>query len=191
MVRDQQCDKTLERIQQQYQESEENRQFVPSLGRGYVCCADCYFAQRLLKKQPEQRLGGCPADVRDCHSQNREKGHDGWHIQPGRDRPQGLYAHHETPKRGPHGYPLGGGHPKRVLQEFCDAFHSTREDQSDTASDSKSEMEEEEWDDIIAYNTKTSRCTTVAEQDHRIACDHHRMNKHRHREWCLGYRKTK
>ena len=53
MVRDQECDKTLERIWQQYQESEENGQFVPNQGRGYVCHADRYFAQRLLKKQPE------------------------------------------------------------------------------------------------------------------------------------------
>ena len=53
MVRDQECDKTLEHIQQQYQESEENGQFAPNCGRGYVCHTDCYFAQRLLKKQPE------------------------------------------------------------------------------------------------------------------------------------------
>ena len=53
MVQDQERDKTLERIWQQYQESEENGQFAPNCARGYMCCADCYFAQRLLKKQPE------------------------------------------------------------------------------------------------------------------------------------------
>ena len=90
MVRDQEHDKTLKRIWQQYQESEENGQFAPNHGRGYVCHADCYFAQRFLKKQPEWRLGGHPADVRDCHSQSREQGHEGWHAQPGRDRPQGM-----------------------------------------------------------------------------------------------------
>ena len=79
------------------------------------------------------------------------------------DRPQGLYARHEMPERAPHGHPLGGGHPKRVPQEFCDTFHSVREDQSDMASDSKSETEVEEWDDIIAYDTQTSRYTTVAD----------------------------
>ena len=57
MVRDQECDKTLECIWQQYQESEENGQFAPNHGRGYMHCADHYFAQRLLKKQPERRLG--------------------------------------------------------------------------------------------------------------------------------------
>ena len=50
MVRDQEHDKTLERIWQQYQESEENDQFAPNRGRGYVYHADHYFTQRLLKK---------------------------------------------------------------------------------------------------------------------------------------------
>ena len=101
MVRDQERDKTLERIWQQYQENEEDGQFAPNHGRGYVCHADRYFAQRFLKKQPECRLGGHPVDVRDHCSQSREQGHEGWHAQPGRDRPQGLYAHNETPERVP------------------------------------------------------------------------------------------
>ena len=103
-------------------------------------------------------------------------------MQPGRDRPQGLYAHNETPERAPRGHPLGGGHPERVPQEFCNAFHSAREDQSDMASGSESETEVEEWDDIIAYNTETSRYTTVADRECRIVCDHCRTNKCWHRE---------
>ena len=59
MVRDQEH-KTLERIWQQYHESEEGGLQTPSHGRGYVCCADHYFAQRFLKKQPERRLGRMP-----------------------------------------------------------------------------------------------------------------------------------
>ena len=39
-------------------------------------------------------------------------------------------------------------------------LHET--DQSDTASDSDSETED--WDDIIAYDTETSRYTMVADQ---------------------------
>ena len=182
MVRDQERNKTLECIQQQYQESEKNGQLAPNWGRGYIHRADHYFAQRLLKKQPEWRPGGCLADARDHRSQSREKGHDGWHAQPGRDRPQGLYAHNEAPERAPHGHPLGGGHPERVPQEFHDAFHSVREDQSDIALDSESETEVEEWDDIVAYDTETSRYTTVADQECRIVCNHHRTNKRRLRE---------
>ena len=164
MVRDQERDKTLERIWHQYQENGEDGQSTPNHGRGYVCHADHYFAQRFLKKQPEQRPGECPVDVRDHHSQSREQGHEGWHVQSGRDRPQGLYAHHETPERAQQGHPLGGSHPKRVPQEFCNAFHLAREEQSDTASGSESKTEVEEWDDIVAYDTETSRYTMVADQ---------------------------
>ena len=174
MVRDQEWDKTLERIWHQYQENGEDGQSTPNCGRGYVCHADRYFAQMYLKKQPERRPGECPVDVRDHHSQSREQGHEGWHVQPGRDRPQGLYAHHETPERAPQGHPLGGGHPERVPQEFCDAFHLAREDQSDTVSGSESETEVEEWDHIIAYDTKTSRYTIVADWEHCRMHDYHR-----------------
>ena len=123
MVRDQEHDKTLERIWHQYQENEEDSQLTPNHGRGYVHHADRYFAQRFLKKQPEQRPGECLADVRDHRSKSREQGHESWHAQPGRDKSQGLYACHETLERAPRGHPLGGGHPKRVPQEFCDGFH--------------------------------------------------------------------
>ena len=163
MVRYQERNKTLERIRQQYQESEEGGPQTPSHGRGYVCHADCYFAQRFLKKQPERRPGECPAGGRDHHSQSRKPSHRGWPVQPSSDRPQGLYAHREMPEKARWGHPLGGGHPERVPQEFHDSFHSAQEDQSDTASDSNSETED--WDDIIAYDTKTSRYTTVANQD--------------------------
>ena len=117
MVRDQECDKTLKCIWQQYQESEEGGPQTPSCRTGYVCHADCYFAQRFLKKQPERRLGECPAGARD--HRNR-----GWPVQPSSNRPQGLYAHREMPEKARWGHPLGGGHPERVSQEFRDSFHS-------------------------------------------------------------------
>ena len=52
------------------------------------------------------------------------KVHEGWQVQPGKDRPQGLYAHHETPERAPWGHPLGGVIPK----EYCrnSVMHSIR-----------------------------------------------------------------
>ena len=82
IVRDQERDKILEHIWQQYQESEEGGPQTPSCGRGYVCHADCYFAQRFLKKQPERRPGECPAGARDHCSQSREPSHRGWPTQP-------------------------------------------------------------------------------------------------------------
>ena len=99
MVRDQERDKTLERIWQQYQESEEGGPQIPSCGTGYVCHTDHYFAQRFLKKQPERRLGECLAGVRDHCSQSREPSHRGWPTQPSSNRPQGLYAHREMPEK--------------------------------------------------------------------------------------------
>ena len=108
---------------------------------------------------------------------------------PRSHRPQGLYAHHEMPEKAGRVHPLGGGHPERVLQEFRDAFHSAREDQSDTASDSNSETEN--WDDIVAYDTETSRYTTVADQERHRARDCRRTNKHRRRERRPGYGKAK
>ena len=83
------------------------------------------------------------------------------------------------------------GHPERVPKAFHDAYHSAREEQLDTVPDSGSETEEEEWDDIVTYDIDTSRYTTVADQDHYIARDHCRMNKHRCRKLCPGYGKTK
>ena len=180
MVRDQERDKTLQRIRQQYQESEEGGPQTPSHRRGYMHRADHYFAQRFLKKQPERRLGEYPAGARDHCSQSREPSHRGWPAQPSSDRPQGLYAHCEMQEKARWGHPLGGGHPERVSQEFCDSFHSAREDQSDTASDSNSETED--WDDIIAYDIETSRYTTVADRERRRACNCCRTNKRSCRE---------
>ena len=56
---------------------------------------------------------------------------------------------------------------------------------------SESETEVEEWDDIIAYDTETSRYTMVAKQEHCIARDHRRTNECRCRKRCPGYGKTK
>ena len=67
IVRDQEQDKTLKRIWHQYQNGEDG-QSQPNCRRGYVHRIDRYFAQRFLKKQPEQRLGEHPADARDSHS---------------------------------------------------------------------------------------------------------------------------
>ena len=122
MVRDQESDKTLKRIRQQYQESEEGGLQTPSHRKGYVRHAVRYFAQRFLKKQPERRPGECPAGARDHRSQSREPSHGGWPVHPGSDRPQGLYAHREMPEKARWGHPLGGGHLERVSQEFHDGL---------------------------------------------------------------------
>ena len=171
MVRDQECNKTFECIQQQYQSNKENDPFAPAQGRGYMHHADHYYAQRFLKREREWKPVGCPEEMRDHHSQSREQSHERWHIHHGEERLQGLYDHHVTPKRAPCGQPLGEGDPERVPQEFHDAYHSAREEQSDTVPDSRSDSEEE-FNDIVTYDTETSRYTMVADQDHCIAHDH-------------------
>ena len=93
------------------------------------------------------------------------------------------------PEKAGEGHRLGGGHPERVSQEFYDFFHSAREDQSDTVSDSDSETED--WDDIVAYDTETSRYTTVADWERHRVRDHRRTNKCSHREQRPGYGKAK
>ena len=88
--------------------------------------------------------------MRDHRSHSREQGHEGLHAQPGRDRPQGLYACHEMPERALRGHSLGGVIPKGYRRNS--AMHSILpQDQSDTALGSESETEVEEWDDIVAY----------------------------------------
>ena len=66
------------------------------------------------------------------------------------------------------------------MHEFHDAFHLAREGQSNTASDSDSETED--WDDIIGYDTETSRYTMVADQERHRARTHCRINKRLRRE---------
>ena len=118
MVRDQERDKTLQHIRQQYQESEEGGPQTPNHGRGYVCRADRYFAQRFLKKQPERRPGECLVGARDHCSQSREPSHSGWPTQPSSNRPQGLYAHCEMPEKARWGHPLGGGPQREYHRNF-------------------------------------------------------------------------
>ena len=101
MVRHQECDKTLEHIRHQYQENEKDGQSAPNRGRGYACCADRYFTQRFLKKQPEWRPGGRLADARDHRSQSREQGHEGGTRSPAEiDLRVCMLV--MRPRRGPH-----------------------------------------------------------------------------------------
>ena len=148
MVRDQERDKTLEQIWQQYQQNDKNNPFAPAEGQGCTCCADSYYVQIFLRKECDWKLGGHLDEVRDHHSYSREHNHERWHIHHGKKRPQSLYDHQVTPKRAPRGHPLGGGHPKRVPQDFRDAYHSAREEQSDMLQGSGSDSEEE-FDDIV------------------------------------------
>ena len=56
---------------------------------------------------------------------------------------------------------------------------------------SDSDIETEDWDDIIAYDTKTSKYTTVADRECRQVHNRHRTNKCQCHERCPGYGKAK
>ena len=71
------------------------------------------------------------------------------------------------------GYPLGRGRPEDILQSARDAFHSTQEDQWDSPPESLPDDSDEESDDIVAYDTTTSRYTTRSERDRRERRDNH------------------
>ena len=61
------------------------------------------------------------------------------------------------------GYPLGRGRPEDIPRSVRDAFHSAQEDQWDSPPESLRDDSDEESDDIVAYDTTTSRYTTRTE----------------------------
>ena len=66
-----------------------------------------------------------------------------------------------------HGYPLGRGRLEYIPQSVRDAFHSAQEDQWDSPPESLPDDSDKESDDIVAYDTTTSRYTTRTERDRR------------------------
>ena len=84
------------------------------------------------------------------------------------------------------GYPLGRGRPEDIPQSVRDAFHSTQEDQWDSPPESLPDDSDEESDDIVAYDTTTSRYTTRTEWDRRERRDNHLAHRRHRRERCHG-----
>ena len=85
-----------------------------------------------------------------------------------------------------HGYPLGQGRPEDIPQSVRDPFHSAQEDQWDSPPESLPNDSDEESDNIVTYDTTTSRYTTRTEWDRRERRDNclaHRMHR---RERCHG-----
>ena len=80
------------------------------------------------------------------------------------------------------GYPLGRGRPEDIPQNVRDAFHSAREDLSDSPPEYLLEDSGDESDDIVAYDTTTSRYTTVADRERREKRDLRRAYRERRRE---------
>ena len=74
-------------------------------------------------------------------------------------------------------------------QSARDAFHSAQEDQWDSPPESLPNDSDEESDDIVAYDTTTSRYTTRTERDRRERRDNHRRHRRERRRGPNGRRK--
>ena len=84
------------------------------------------------------------------------------------------------------GYPLGRGRPEDTPQSVRDTFHSAQGDQWDSLPESLPDDSDEESDDIVAYDTTTSRYTTRTKRDRRERRDNCLAHRRHHRERCHG-----
>ena len=80
------------------------------------------------------------------------------------------------------GYPLGRDRLEDIPQSVRDPFHSAQEDQWDSPLESLPDDSDEELDDIVAYDTTTSRYTTRTERDRRERRDNCLAHRRHHRE---------
>ena len=148
--------------------------------RGYVWQSDQYFASKYLSQEKRERDRHEEED-RACRGY-----HETWtdtadtHWFDARDSPTNLYAGAESTECH-RGHPLGWGRPEEVPQVFWDAFHSAQEEQSDSVAEYMLEDSGEESDDIVAYDTETSRYMMVTDRDQREKRDRCRAN-HQHQK---------
>ena len=132
--------------------------------RGYIWRSDQYFASQYLSQEKRER---------DCREEGEHscRGYlETWtdaaetHWFNARNPPIGLYAGVEDTECW-RGHPLRQGRPEEVPQVFRDAFHSAREEQSDSAPEYVLEDSGNESDDIVVYDTETSHYTTIANRE--------------------------
>ena len=102
-----------------------------------------------------------------------------------RDSPISLYAGAEGMECR-RGHPLGQHRPEEVPQAFQDAFHSDREEQSDSVPEYVIEDSSNESDDIVAYDTEMSHYTMVTDRERQEkrdrCCANHRRRKELHHD---------
>ena len=149
--------------------------------RGMVRRSDRYFADRYLKREVKEGRAhsAWPPD------RDGEDAATAWvrHYAKAQDGRVGLGSSADRSGGGiGRGYPLGRGRPEDVPQTVRDAFHSAREDLSDSPPEYLLEDSGDESDDIVAYDTTTSRYTTVADRERREKRDQCRAYRERRRE---------
>ena len=143
--------------------------------------SDRYFADQYLKREIQEGRAhtAWPQD------RDGENAATAWvrHYAQAPDPRMGLGSSADRSGGGiGRGYPLGRGRPKDISQTVRDAFHSAREDLSDSPPEYLLEDSGDESDDIVAYNTTMSRYTMVADRDQREKRDQCRAYRERCRE---------
>ena len=102
----------------------------------------------------------------------------------------GVGARPDRQRGAGRGYSLGQGRLEDTPQSARDAFHSAQEDQWDSLPESLPDDSDKESDDIVAYDTTTSRHTTRSDRDRRERRDN-RRRCHRERRHSLNGRRKK
>ena len=153
--------------------------------RGMVHLSDRHFADQYLKREArEGRAHSAWPEDRETQDPTTA-----WvrHYAEAPDARVGLGTSADRPKGGIGcGYPLGCGRPEDIPQAVRDAFHSAQEDLSDSPPEYVLEDRGDESDDIVAYDTTTSRYITVADRDRRERRDHRLAYRRHRREKCHG-----
>ena len=150
-----------------------------SRGRGMVRRADKYSADQYLRR--ERREGRAHATWPEETDQQDATTAWAWHNAEVPEMRIGTGTGLDRQRAGVgRRHPLGQGRPEDIPQSVRDAFHSTQEDPWDSLPESLHNDSDEESDDIVSYDTTTSRYTTRNERDRRERRDN-----------CLAYRRRR
>ena len=147
-------------------------------GRGMVCRADHYLAQRFQRGQAREGKR-VPA----WHDSDGTSGPAAWgfhHVQEP-ETTTGLGSGRDRSRRR---HPLGRGRPDKVPQAFHDAFHPnlseyqlTQEGESDSPPEYTVDDSGDKSDDVVGYDLTNGRYTTITDHDRRERRDHRLANR--------------
>ena len=145
-----------------------------SQGRGMVWCSDRYLADQYLRKERRSTVHAAwpeESDPRDTAT--------AWerHYAEAPEVRRGVGTGSDCQRGAGWDYPLGRGRLEDPPQSARDAFHSTQEDQWDSPPESLVDDSDEESDDVVLYDTTTSRYTTRSQRDRRERRDNRRRRQ--------------
>ena len=151
-----------------------------------VRCSDRYLADQYLRKERQSRAHATWPEESD--PQDTATAWE-WRYAEVSEARIGVGAGPDCQRGAGQEYPLGRGRLEDTPQLARDAFHSTQEDQWDSPPESLADDSDKESDDIVAYDTTTSRYTTRSERDRRERRDNCRRCHRERRRGLNGCRK--